>query len=185
VVYDRQRLIELIKRDAVQFGDFTLASGKKSSFYIDCRRVTLSSFGAALVGAGMLDLLREVPFDSVGGLTLGADPIVASILAIAGQAGRELRGFIVRKEAKQHGAGKLIEGPIASGDRVVIVEDVTTTGGSCDLAIAAARNAGATVVHVVTVLDRLAGARERFLDAGIAFSALVTLTDLGLSPTHS
>jgi orotate phosphoribosyltransferase len=176
----RADLIQLLKRDALQFGDFVLASGKRSSFYIDCRKVTLSAEGAAVVGQAILELLGEESFDAVGGMTLGADPILAAVLTIAGLHKKALRGFIVRKEVKGHGTGKLIEGPMQSGDRVVIVEDVSTTGGSALKAVDAVQAAGAQVVRVVTLLDRLSGAREAFEARGIPFSALATSTDLGL-----
>lgn len=179
--YDRERLLELVKRDALKFGDFTLASGKKSKFYIDCRNVTLSAEGAALIGAGMLDLFDKESIEAVGGLTLGADPVLSAVLTVAGFRGQELRGFIVRKEAKQHGVGKLIEGPIREGDRVAVVEDVTTTGGSALQAVAAVEAIGAKAVCVATVLDRLAGAEQAFKEKGIPFHSLLTLTDLGIS----
>jgi len=179
--YDRERLLALVKRDALKFGDFTLASGKKSNFYIDCRNVTLSAEGAALIGAGLLDLLEKERVDAVGGLTLGADPVLAAVLTVAGARKRDLRGFIVRKEAKQHGAGKLVEGPIKEGDRVAVVEDVTTTGGSALQAVAAVEALRAKAVLVATVLDRLAGAKEAFVEKGLKFVALLTLEDLGLS----
>lgn len=177
---DRQPLIDLIKRDALKFGDFTLASGAKSKFYIDCRNVTLSAEGAAVIGRGILELLGDEKFDAVGGMTLGADPILAAVLTIAGIEKRPLRGFIVRKEAKGHGTGKLVEGPIKEGDRVVVVEDVSTTGGSAIKACEAVESVGAKVVHVVTILDRLAGAREAFEAKGYKFSSLVTINDLGI-----
>jgi orotate phosphoribosyltransferase len=179
--YDRERLLELVKRDALQFGDFILASGKKSSFYIDCRNVTLSAEGAALIGAGMLDLFERESIDAVGGLTLGADPVLSAVLTVAGVRGKQLRGFIVRKEAKQHGAGKLVEGPIREGDRVAVVEDVTTTGGSALQAVAAVEAIGAKVVCVATVLDRLAGAEAAFKEKGVRFFSLLTLSDLGIN----
>src|SRR5262245_45718063 len=135
--YDREALLERIKTDALQFGEFTLASGQKSTYYIDCRKVTLSSGGAAMIAAGILQELGDEPFEAVGGMSLGADPIVGAVLALAGLQGRELRGFLVRKEPKQHGTGKLVEGPLYSGDRVVIVEDVATSGGSALKAIEA------------------------------------------------
>src|SRR5262249_180978 len=137
MTYDRQALLDRIKTDALQFGEFTLASGQKSTYYIDCRKVTLSSVGAALIAAGMLEQLGEPPFEAVGGMTMGADPIVGAMLTLAGQQGRELRGFLVRKEPKSHGTTKLVEGPLYPGDRVVIVEDVATTGGSSLRAIEA------------------------------------------------
>jgi orotate phosphoribosyltransferase len=95
--YDRERLLALVKQDALQFGDFTLASGKKSNFYIDCRNVTLSAEGAALIGAGLFDLFERESIDAVGGLTMGADPVLSAVLTVAGIRGRPLRGFIVRK----------------------------------------------------------------------------------------
>lgn len=178
--YERNRLIELVKREALSFGDFTLASGQKSGYYIDCRKVTLSSEGAALIAAGILDLLGDSAFDSIGGLTLGADPIIAAVLVEAHTRGRSLRGLIVRKETKQHGTGRQIEGPFGPGDRVVVVEDVTTSGGSALAAIDAIESAGGTVVHVVSVIDRLAGARGLFSARGYPFSSLLSLVDLGL-----
>jgi orotate phosphoribosyltransferase len=176
----RKQLIELIRRDALKFGDFTLASGAKSKFYIDCRNVTLSAEGAALIGQAILDAMAGEPFDAVGGMTLGADPILAAVLTVAGIRGQSLRGFIVRKEAKQHGTGKLIEGPLRKGDRVLIVEDVSTTGASAIKAADAVREAGANVIKVMTLLDRLAGAGEAFERAGYAFAALTTIRDLGI-----
>src|SRR3954471_16580586 len=139
-LFDRSRLIELLRRDALRTGTFTLASGRTSHYYVDGRKVTLSAEGAALIGAGVLDLLDDLPgVAAVGGLTMGADPIVGAVLAVAGAGGRPgLRGFLVRKEAKGHGTGKLVEGPVAAGMDVAIVEDVATTGGSALQAVAAA-----------------------------------------------
>src|SRR5688500_12492771 len=118
---------------------FTLASGRTSHYYVDGRRVTLSAEGAALIGAGVLDLLADLPdVSALGGLTLGADPIVGATLAVAGARGlHDWRGFLVRKEAKAHGTGQLVEGPLQPGSRVVIVDDVATTGGSSLQAVAA------------------------------------------------
>ena len=181
--YDRHRLIELVKRDALKFGDFTLASGQKSNFYIDCRNVTLSAEGSALVGAGMLELFGDGGIDAVGGLTMGADPVLSAVLAIAGSTGKHMRGFIVRKEAKGHGVGKLVEGPISAGDQVAVVEDVTTTGASALQAVAAVEALGAQTVLVATVLDRLAGAKQLFAEKGLRFEALLTLDDLGITST--
>lgn len=181
MAYDKQALADLVRREAVAFGDFTLASGAKSSYYIDCRKVTLSAAGAALIGAGVLELLRDGPaIDAVGGMSIGADPILAAALTLAGLEGRPLRGFIVRKEAKGHGMGKQVEGPIQPGDRCVIVEDVVTTGGSSFKAIDAVEATGAKVVRVIAVLDRLAGGAETFAAKGIPFQSLLTLKDLGL-----
>ncbi len=179
-MYNKQALIEAVKRDALKFGDFTLASGAKSTYYIDCRNVTLEANGAALIGAGMLERIAEFEVDAVGGLTMGADPIVGAVLAHAGIHGTALRGFLVRKEAKDHGTGKLVEGPLRPGDRVAIVEDVATTGGSSLKAVDAVLAAGCTVACVAAVLDRLAGAGEAFGKRGIPYFALLDLHDLGL-----
>ena len=182
--YDRGRLIELLRREALRLGSFTLASGRSSHYYVDGRRVTLSAAGAALVGAGVLDLLDDLPgVAAVGGLTLGADPIVGATLAVAGARGREdLRGFLVRKEAKGHGTGKLVEGPLEPGMTVVIVDDVVTTGGSSLRAATAVEALGCRVARVIAVLDRLEGAAEAFAAQGLDFRPLLTIRDLGVEP---
>src|SRR5271170_7672642 len=132
VRYERQRLIEILQRDALKRGTFTLASGRTSHYYVDGRKVTLSAEGAALIGAGVLELIAGEPaVTAVGGLTMGADPIVGATLALAPAAGLgHLRGFVVRKEAKSHGTGRLVEGALEPGSTVAIVDDVATTGGS-------------------------------------------------------
>ena len=134
-MYDKQALQDLMRDKALKFGEFTLASGKQASYYLDCRQVTLSADGARLIGAGMLELLADEMPPLVGGMAIGADPITAAILTLAGIEGLPLRGIMVRKEPKQHGTGKFVEGPYEPGEEVVIVEDVVTTGGSSLLAI--------------------------------------------------
>ena len=182
--YDRSRLIALLKRDSLRTGNFTLASGRTSHYYVDGRKVTLSAEGAALIGAGVCDLISARPeVTAVGGLTLGADPIVGATLAVAGArgvAGR--RGFLVRKEAKTHGTGKLIEGPLEPGATVAIVDDVATTGGSALQAAGAVQTLGGRVACVIVVLDRLEGAALAFAARGIDFQCLVTIRDLGVEP---
>ncbi|QDU63611.1 Orotate phosphoribosyltransferase [Planctomycetes bacterium Pan216] len=178
----RAELIELVNRHAVKHGDFTLASGAKSSYYIDCRKVTLLAAGAKLIGQGMLEFMAEVDYDAIGGMTLGADPIVGAVITLSAETRPDLKGLLVRKEAKSHGTGQAIEGPLEGNERVVVVEDVTTSGGSAMKAINALREAGCQVVQVLTVLDRNAGATELFEKEGIAFRSLLTLTDLGLAP---
>jgi orotate phosphoribosyltransferase len=184
ICYERERLIELLRRDALKLGTFTLASGRISHYYIDGRKLTLSAEGAALIGAGVLGLLlKEFAVDSIGGLTMGADPIVGATLALASGAGLgRLTGFLVRKEAKGHGTGNLIEGPLEPGSRVAIVDDVATTGGSSLQAAQAVLAIGCKVVVVIAVLDRLEGAAAAFAARGLPFRALVTIRDLGVEP---
>lgn len=182
--YERERLIELLQRDALKRGTFTLASGRTSHYYVDGRRLTLSAEGAALIGAGVLELLAaEFKVDAVGGLTMGADPIVGATLALASAAGLgHLRGFLVRKEAKGHGTGKLVEGPLEPGSTVAIVDDVATTGGSSLQAVDAVRVMDCKVAVVIAVLDRLEGAAAAFTAKSLPFRALLTIRDLGVEP---
>jgi orotate phosphoribosyltransferase len=180
IQYDRQALIQLIHDFALQFGDFTLASGKKASFYLDCRQITLHPQGANLVAAGMLELLADDTPDAVGGMAIGADPITGAIITRAGQEGRPLRGFIVRKEIKEHGRGRQVEGPVKPGDRVVIVEDVVTTGGSALTAIEHARDFGLQVSGALAIIDRLEGGSAAFEAAGVPLRTLLTIRDFGI-----
>ncbi|HEU5119104.1 MAG TPA: orotate phosphoribosyltransferase [Isosphaeraceae bacterium] len=186
MTYDRNHLVQLLKRDALRTGEFTLASGRKSHYYVDGRKVTLSAEGASAVGAGVLDAIAGRPeIEAIGGLTMGADPIVGATLALAGQGSRpDLRGFLVRKEAKGHGTGRLVEGPIEAGQTVAIVEDVATTGGSALKAVEAVEAMGAKVACVIALLDRLEGASAAFEARGLDFYALVTIRDLGVEPLH-
>jgi orotate phosphoribosyltransferase len=181
-MYDRDALIDLIRAKALAFGDFTLASGKKASFYLDCRKVTLDSRGAQLIGEGMLELLGPALPQLVGGMAIGADPITAAILAMAGVRGLELRGVMVRKEPKQHGTGKFVEGPFEAGEEVVIVEDVVTTGGSSLLAIDRCEAVGLKVRRVLAIVDRLEGGREAFSSKGYDLTSLCTIRDFGIDP---
>jgi orotate phosphoribosyltransferase len=183
-MYDRQALIALIRETALQFGEFTLASGKKASFYLDCRKVTLDARGARRIGGGMLDLLRKDMPQLVGGMAIGADPITAAILTLAGVEGLPLRGVMVRKEPKQHGTGKYVEGPFNAGEEVVIVEDVVTTGGSSLLAIERCEAAGLKVRRVLAIVDRLEGGREAFASRGYELTTLVTIRDLGIAESR-
>lgn len=179
-MYDKQQLIDLIKRDALEFGDFQLASGARSSYYLDCRKVTLQAAGAALIGAGILDHLRDRMPDAVGGMAIGADPITGAVITAAGMQGVPLKGFIVRKEAKQHGKQRMVEGPVQPGETAVIVEDVVTTGGSSVKAIQHARDFGLEVALVIGIVDRLQGGADNFKQAGCEFHPLTTIRDLGV-----
>lgn len=179
--YDKELLKALIREHALQFGNFTLASGKQASFYLDCRKVTLHPQGANLIGAGLLDIATGSSFtkvpDAVGGLAIGADPITASVVVLAGQRGLSMRGFMVRKEAKTHGTGKMVEGPVVSGMTCVIVEDVITSGGSALKAAESAKDAGLQVLGILGVIDRLEGGREAIEQAGYTLTTLLTIND--------
>ena len=179
-MYDRERLKSLIREHALQFGEFTLASGKKASYYLDCRQVTLQAEALPLIGAGMLELMGGDMPELVGGMVIGADPITASILTLAGQQGASLRGIMVRKEAKGHGAKKFVEGPYSKGERVVIVEDVVTTGGSSLKAIEHCKAVGLRVDRVLAIVDRLEGGKEAFAEKGYQLDTLFTVKDFGI-----
>jgi orotate phosphoribosyltransferase len=179
------RLIALLAQRSAKRGDFVLASGRRSNLYVDCRLTAMSPEGQLLIGRAGLAALRASgwPVDAVGGLTLGADPIAyaiahASALAAERGDGPMVRGFTVRKEAKQHGTGKLIEGPFQPGDQVVIVEDVITTGGSALKAVEAVRNAGGEILGVLALVDRQEGGREALEAAGLRVIALATAADI-------
>jgi len=179
----RTQLIEFIKADAVFHGDFTLTSGKKATYYVDMRRVSLDHRVAPLIGQVMVDLISEIPdVSAVGGLTMGADPIASAVMHQGIAMGHSYDSFVVRKEPKDHGRGKQVEGPEVEGKRVIVLEDTSTTGGSPLAAAAALERAGAIVVAVATVVDRSTGARQVIEDAGYEYRSAIGLADLGLEP---
>lgn len=179
---DRQALIALIGDEAVFHGDFTLSSGKKATYYVDMRKLTLDHRAAPAIGRLVLDAIADLDVDAVGGLTLGADPIANAVLHASVAAGTPVDAFIVRKEPKDHGRGRHIEGAEVAGKRVVIVEDTSTTGQSPLKAAEVAAAAGADVVAVVTVVDRKTGAQAAVEAAGYRWRSVIDLDDLGLSP---
>jgi orotate phosphoribosyltransferase len=179
-MYDREALKQLVRDKALRFGEFTLASGRTANYYLDCRQITLDAQGARLVGEGMLELLGDELPDLVGGMAIGADPITAAILALAGVRGLALRGVMVRKEPKGHGTGKTVEGPFREGESIVIVEDVVTTGGSSLLAIERCEAVGLRVKRVLAIIDRLEGGREAFASRGYELTTLFTVRDFGI-----
>ena len=179
----KQQLIEFIKADAVFHGDFTLTSGKKASYYVDLRRVSLDHRVAPLIGKVMVDLIAAVPdVDAVGGLTMGADPIAAAVLHQGLALGKSYDAFVVRKEPKEYGRGRQVEGPDLAGKRVVVLEDTSTTGGSPLAAIEALLKVGAEIAAVAVVVDRATGAREIIEAAGYPYFYAIGLHDLGLTP---
>ena len=177
----REQLIDYIKKDAVFHGDFTLTSGKKATYYVDMRKVSLDHRVAPLIGQVMVELIDQIPnVDAVGGLTMGADPIASAVLHQGAALGRNYDAFVVRKEPKDHGRGKQVEGPELDGKRVVVLEDTSTTGGSPLKAIEALEKVGAQVVGVAVVVDRNTGAKEKIEAAGYPYFYAVGLADLGL-----
>lgn len=181
----KARLAQLVQELAVVHEKVTLASGKESDFYVDMRRATLHHEAAPLIGHVMLDMLEDngfAPddFDAVGGLTMGADPVATAILHAAASRGLAIDAFVVRKEAKDHGMKRQIEGPDVSGKRVIVLEDTSTTGGSPLQAARALENAGAIIQAVAVVVDRDTGAKERIEGAGYRYLNALGLDDIGL-----
>ncbi len=176
---DPQHLIQLLREHAVRTGEFILASGKRSDFYVDARLVTLHAEGSRIVGDLILQRLRPEVVE-VGGLTMGADPIASSICTLSTLRGRPTHAFLIRKQPKQHGTGQYLEGlsNVAPGSAVCILEDTTTTGGSLLLAAERATEAGLNVVQCITVVDREEGASEALAEAGYTLEALATRTSL-------
>ena len=183
-MYDRQALMDLVKNRALKFGDFTLASGKKAKYYLDGKQVTLDSRGARLIGEGMLELLTRfgtLP-KAVGGIAIGADPITAAIITIAGINNVKMSGVLIRKEPKGHGTNRFVEGPVQPGDSIAIVEDVVTTGGSSLLAIDRAEEFGLKVIGVAAIIDRMEGGAAAFEARGLPFYSLLNIQDFGIEP---
>ncbi|NNG35636.1 orotate phosphoribosyltransferase [Nakamurella aerolata] len=174
----KSRLAALVADLAVKRGNFTLASGRQADYYIDARLPTLHHEAAPLIGRLMRQLTADWDYAAAGGLTLGADPVA---LAIMHAPGRPIDAFVVRKETKQYGMGKRIEGPDLAGRKVLAVEDTSTTGGSVLQAVEAIREAGGEVVGVATVIDRNTGAAEAVAAQGLGYRYLLGLDDLGLT----
>lgn len=177
---DHEALVALLAERSVKRGQFTLASGKQSEYYIDARLTTMSPEGLALIGRLALRGLRESGWaiDAVGGLTLGADPISYAVSYASAGSDKPVRAFTVRKEAKSHGMGRQIEGPFQPGDRVAVIEDVITTGGSALRAIEAVRAAQGMVAGVLALVDRGEGGRQRIEETGTTVISLVTAADI-------
>ena len=172
------QLIDLLLEKAYREGDFQLSSGARSDFYLDAKQITYDPDGMELVGEQMRQLVAEFGIEAVGGLTMGADAIVATTVFACKQSGSKVHGFVVRKEAKQHGLEKLVEGVHPKGKRVVIVDDVITSGASVLKAVQAARAAGAEVVLVVGLVDREQGGADRIRSDGVQFRALATISEI-------
>jgi len=174
--WDKLRLAILDK--AVVKGRVILSSGKEAEYYVDLRRVTLDSSAAPLVGEVMLELTKDLDFEAVGGLTLGADPVATAMMHVAAGKGRKIDAFVVRKAEKAHGLQRRIEGPDVKGRKVLAVEDTSTTGGSVLTAVEALNEAGAIVVGVAVIVER--GAKEKVESAGFRYLAAYQLSDISL-----
>ncbi len=176
----RERLRQLLIDRSVARGSFVLASGEHSSYYVDCRRTTIHPRGAWLIGRVLEPMVAAwpAPIDSLGGLTLGADPIALAVALASHQAGRALRCFTVRKSAKEHGRGRRIEGSFEPGDRVLVIEDVVTTGGSALRAVAALRQEEARIAGVLALVDRAQGGREKIEEAGLSLTSVFSIEEL-------
>ena len=177
---DRERLVALLLERSFRVGDFVLASGARSRFYVDARTTTTHAEGQAVLGRLGLAAIRDAGWtpDAVGGLTLGADPVSYAVAHASWLAGDPVNAFTVRKEPKQHGTGKRVEGCFAAGDRVVVVEDTITTGGSALKAIQAVEAEGGMVIGVLALVDREEGGREAVEQAGYPVRALVRVSEL-------
>lgn len=177
----RQELLQRLASHAYRHGSFTLASGRHSDHYVNCKPVSLSGVGLALLGSLLLAEV-EAEATAVAGLTLGADPLVSAVALRAALEGRELAALIVRKQAKGHGTGAWLEGPLpAAGSRITVLEDVVTTGGSSLQAVQQLRQAGYTVERVVTIVDRQEGGLDAMTAAGLELRSLFLLHELAAS----
>lgn len=178
---ERERLLELLKSKALEIRKVTLSSGRTSDYYLDCKRVTLSPEGAYLTAKLMLEMIcPEV--SAVGGLTLGADPIVSSIAVLSHMQGRDLSALIVRKEPKKHGTMSFVEGPrLEKGAKVAVVEDVVTSGASLLRAIERIAAAGYQPVQALALLDRQEGGKEAIEEKGFVLQALFSRDDLNIN----
>ena len=179
---DRESLRRLLLERSVKRGNFTLASGQQSSYYIDCRLATMSAEGMRLIGRMGWEAIQRQGWQpaAVGGLTMGADPVAYAIAAASFGSAASVDAFSVRKEPKDHGAGRLIEGNFNPGDAVVVVEDVITSGGSATKALAAVEAGGGRVLGVLAVVDREEGGRAALENNGRKVVTLTTASDLGL-----
>ena len=175
---DREELLVGILAKGIMHGDFVLSSGQRANSYVDLRRVTLDGRLAPLVGRVLLNATADLPYEAVGGLTLGADPVAAAMMHAAANRGTPIDAFVVRKSEKTHGLQRRIEGPEVKGRRVLALEDTSTTGDSVLTAVDCLQEAGAEVVGVAVLVDR--GARQKILDRGLPYVAVYELAELGL-----
>ena len=177
----KERLGEIILERSFKYSDnppFTLASGRQSNFYFNCKPTTLDPEGMNLIGEVIFDMIKDAPVTAAGGLTMGADPIAGALAVISYQLGKPVKAFIVRKDAKDHGTKSAIEGNVMAGEKVVIIDDVITTGGSTITAIEHARKAGLIIDRVITLIDREEGGRENILQHVDCVQSVFTRTEI-------
>ncbi len=175
---EREELKEILKNKSVLRGEFTLVSGKKSNIYINGKLTSLNSRGLHLAAKLFLEMFEGLEYDAFAGPSIGADPIIGALLTLASQRGEEKEGLLIRKEPKGHGTKSLVEGNIRKGMRVVLLEDVTTTGGSLLRAAEAVTSEGGEIVGVFAIVDREEGAPERIGEAGYTFASIFKLHEL-------
>lgn len=177
----KKRLFALLEKEALRRGDFILSSGKKSGYYLDGRIITLTPEGAYLVGSIILELIKESAPDALGGPTLGADPMVGAVAALSYLRKDPLKTFIVRKAAKEHGTQRQVEGPaLVPGARVILVDDVATTGKALLEAKDALDKLGIKVVKALVIVDRNEGARENLAQCGLPLESIFNIKEFGL-----
>lgn len=176
----KRKLARLLLELSYKEGDFTLTSGKKSDYYFDCKQTALNAEGGYLIGRLFVEMLKEYDVEGVGGMTLGADPLVTGVTVVSHLEGRPLPGFIIRKKSKGHGTNQYLEGlaNFKEGDRVVLLEDVCTTGGTLITAAQRVRDAGLEIAGVLAVLDREEGGREKLKEAGLELDSIFTRQEL-------
>ena len=174
------RLFDLIKKNALIFGKFTLASGEESNYYFDIKKAIFEPETIDLIATAILDYLKDEDFDFLGGMEVGAIPLVAAAVLKSSKEGRPINGFFVRKKLKEHGTRKRVEGWLEEDSKVILLEDVTTSGSSVMEAISTVEEMGCTVKKVITIVDREKGAGERFKSRGIDFYAIFKKSDFGI-----
>lgn len=175
---EREELKKILKERSILKGDFTLVSGRKSSYYINGKMTSLHSRGLYLTAKLLLDLLSDTEYDAFAGPVIGADPIIGALLVLSAERGVEKEGLLIRKESKKHGTKNLVEGNLSSGCRVIVLEDVVTTGGSLLRAADAILDGGGTIAGIYTLVDREEGATERIAEAGYSYESLFKVSEL-------
>ena len=175
---EREELKKILMERSILKGDFTLASGRKSTYYINGKMTSLYSRGLFIAARLLLDLLEDTDYDAFAGPTIGADPIIGALLALSAERGEEREGLLIRKESKEHGTKKLVEGNLQAGMKVIILEDTVTTGGSLLKAARAVEDGGGEIAGIFVMVDREEGARESIAGAGYSFTSLFRVSEL-------